>query len=141
VLEVTETVFSVDRPVALEVLSRLRSIGVRISIDDFGTGYSSLSVLRDLPVDELKIDRSFVSTLTSGGDSSLVETIIRLSHDFDLSTVAEGIEVAEQLDVLRRLGCDVGQGYLLGRPGPAHAIGDLIADAAERSSEAAVGSV
>jgi EAL domain-containing protein (putative c-di-GMP-specific phosphodiesterase class I) len=141
VLEVTESVFSADRPAALEVLSRLRSIGVRISIDDFGTGYSSLSVLRDLPVDELKIDRSFVSTLTSGGDSSLVETIIRLSHDFDLSTVAEGIEVAEQLDVLRRLGCDVGQGYLLGRPGPAHAIGDLLADAAERSSKVAVGSV
>jgi EAL domain-containing protein (putative c-di-GMP-specific phosphodiesterase class I) len=98
-------------------------------------------VLRDLPVDELKIDRSFISTLTSGGDCSLVETIIRLSHDFDLSTVAEGIEVAEQLDVLRRLGCDVGQGYLLGRPGPVHAISDLLADAAERSSEAALASV
>ena len=141
VLEVTESVFSADRPAALEVLSRLRSIGVRISIDDFGTGYSSLSVLRDLPVDELKIDRSFVRTLTSGGDPGLVETIIRLSHDFDLSTVAEGIEIAEQLDVLRRLGCDVGQGFLLGRPGPAHAIGDLVADEAGRSFEAAVGSV
>jgi diguanylate cyclase (GGDEF)-like protein/PAS domain S-box-containing protein len=139
VLEVTESVVSADQPAALEVLGRLRSIGVRISIDDFGTGYSSLSVLRDLPVDELKIDRSFVSRLTIGGDSSLVETIIRLSHDFNLSTVAEGIEFEEQLDVLRRLGCDVGQGYLLGRPGPAHAIGDLIAAAAGRSSGAAAG--
>jgi len=119
VLEITESVFASERPGVLEILTALRSLGVRISIDDFGTGYSSLSVLRDLPVDELKIDRSFIEALQNHGDTSLVEAIIKLSHDFDLATVAEGIEVEEQAASLRALGCDVGQGYLLGRPGSA----------------------
>lgn len=117
VLEITESVFAADRPGVLEVLAALRAIGARISIDDFGTGYSSLGVLRDLPVDELKIDRSFIDGLRDHGDTGLVQSIIKLSHGFNLSTVAEGIEVVEQEESLRALGCDVGQGYLLGRPG------------------------
>jgi len=122
VLEITESVIAAERPGVLQILTALRSLGVRISIDDFGTGYSSLSVLRDLPIDELKIDRTFIQALQDQGDTSLVEAIIKLSHDFDLATVAEGIEVAEQATSLRALGCDVGQGYLLGRPGTANAI-------------------
>jgi EAL domain-containing protein (putative c-di-GMP-specific phosphodiesterase class I) len=110
----------------LEVLAALRSLGVRISIDDFGTGYSSLSMLRDLPVDELKIDRSFITALTKHGDAVLIEAIIKISHDFDLTTVAEGIELEEQASRLRGLGCDTGQGFLLGRPGPPAAIETLI---------------
>jgi EAL domain-containing protein (putative c-di-GMP-specific phosphodiesterase class I) len=133
VLEITESVFASERPGVLEVLAALRSLGVRISIDDFGTGYSALSVLRDLPVDELKIDRSFIEALKDKGDTSLVEAIIKLSHDFELATVAEGIEVAEQATSLRALGCDVGQGYLLGRPVSAGAIEDLIRDGSVRA--------
>jgi len=126
VLEITESVFAAERPGVLEVLAALRSLGVRISIDDFGTGYSSLSMLRDLPVDELKIDRSFITALTKNGDAGLIEAIIKISHDFDLATVAEGIELEDQASRLRGLGCDTGQGFLLGRPGPPTAIEDLI---------------
>jgi diguanylate cyclase (GGDEF)-like protein/PAS domain S-box-containing protein len=126
VLEITESVFAAERPGVLQVLAALRSLGVRISIDDFGTGYSSLSMLRDLPVDELKIDRSFINALTNHGDAGLIEAIIKISHDFDLTTVAEGIELEEQASRLRGLGCDTGQGFLLGRPGPPAAIETLI---------------
>jgi diguanylate cyclase (GGDEF)-like protein/PAS domain S-box-containing protein len=133
VLEITESVFAAERPGVLEVLGSLRALGVRISIDDFGTGYSSLSMLRDLPVDELKIDRSFIETLTNHGDTALVEAIIKLSHDFDLATVAEGIEMTDQVDSLRELGCDVGQGYLLGRPVSAATIEDGIRETLARA--------
>ncbi len=127
VLEITESVFAAERPGVREVLSSLRSLGVRISIDDFGTGYSSLSFLRDLPVDELKIDRAFIQALTEHGDTSLVAAIIKLAHDFDLATVAEGIEIASQITALRELGCDLGQGYLLGRPTSPSAIEERLA--------------
>ena len=126
VLEITESVFAAARPAELDVLAALRSLGVRISIDDFGTGFSSLSVLRHLPVDEVKIDRSFINALTAQGDTSLVRAIIKLSHGLDLATVAVGIEGDEQLEMLRTLGCDVGQGFLLGRPGPAIATEDRV---------------
>ncbi len=128
VLEITESVFVAERPGVLEVLTALRATGVRISIDDFGTGYSSLSVLRDMPVDELKIDRSFINALSEHGDTGLIGAIIKLSRDLHLTTVAEGIELAEQATALRALGCDVGQGYLLGRPGSWAAIEDLVED-------------
>lgn len=126
VLEITESVFAAERPGTLEILHSLRSLGVHISIDDFGTGYSSLSVLRDLPVDELKIDRSFIEALQNHGDTSVIDAIIKLSHDFRLTTVAEGIEFEDQAALLRALGCDVGQGFQLGRPGSAVAIEDII---------------
>ena len=129
VLEVTESVIAAERPGVLEVLAALRASGVRISIDDFGTGYLPLSVLRQLPIDEIKIDRSFISALRDQGDTSIIKAIIKLSHDYNVATVAEGIEgVASegQVALLRTLGCDIGQGFLLGRPGPATAIEDRL---------------
>jgi diguanylate cyclase (GGDEF)-like protein/PAS domain S-box-containing protein len=144
VLEIAESVIAAERPGVIDVLAALRSLGVRISIDDFGIGYVSLSVLRHLPVDELKIDRSFINALSDQGDTSLVKAIIKLSHDFDLATVAVGIEGIEgidgvaQLALLRTLGCDIGQGFLLGRPGPAIAIEDRMRREHDPSSGARV---
>jgi EAL domain-containing protein (putative c-di-GMP-specific phosphodiesterase class I) len=90
---------------------------VRVAIDDFGTGYSSLSRLSELPVDMLKIDRSFVSQLTSSGmGRTVAETIIALGKAFNMTTLAEGVETQEQFDMLAHLGCDQSQGYLHSRP-------------------------
>jgi diguanylate cyclase (GGDEF)-like protein/PAS domain S-box-containing protein len=116
-VEVTESIL-VQRPTATRaVLSRLRAMGVRVALDDFGTGYSSLSLLRDLPIDVLKVDRSFIAGLTeSARDRRLVGAIIGMARDLGMATTAEGIETPAQLDLLRELGCDRGQGWLLGRP-------------------------
>jgi diguanylate cyclase (GGDEF)-like protein len=119
-LEITETTIMEDPDTALEVLTRLAQAGVRLSIDDFGTGYSSLAYLKQLPVHELKIDRTFVAGLTaSERDRVIVDSTIALGNRLGLEVVAEGVEDAETLAELRRLGCDVAQGYLLGRPVPA----------------------
>jgi diguanylate cyclase (GGDEF)-like protein/PAS domain S-box-containing protein len=117
VLELTESVFADGSQELGTILTELRARGVRIAIDDFGTGYSSLGYLRDLPVDELKIDRSFISRMAGQIDHGLVATIIKLGRELELGTVAEGIESPEQLALLRELGCDLGQGFLLGHPG------------------------
>jgi diguanylate cyclase (GGDEF)-like protein len=115
-IEVTETVLA-DLRVAGPVLRELRAEGVRIALDDFGTGYSSLSYIRQLPLDFIKIDRSFISSLQMGKiDASLTATVIELAGKLDVATVAEGIEDAAQLTALKELGCDYGQGYLLSRP-------------------------
>jgi EAL domain-containing protein (putative c-di-GMP-specific phosphodiesterase class I) len=99
------------------VLQRLHELGVRLSIDDFGTGYSSMVHLRRLPVDELKIDRSFVLGMTTmPADAVLVRTAIDLGHNLGLTVVAEGVEGLEHADALRDLGCDVAQGYHFARP-------------------------
>jgi diguanylate cyclase (GGDEF)-like protein/PAS domain S-box-containing protein len=119
VLELTESAYVAESHVVATILGQLRAQGVRIAIDDFGTGYSSLGYLRDLPVDELKIDRTFIQGRAAQGDFGLIATIIQLGRELDLATVAEGIESPEQLAQLRELGCDVGQGYLLGRPAAA----------------------
>lgn len=122
VLEVTEGVMR-DTETAVRVLAELRSIGVQIAIDDFGTGYSSLSRITSLPIDILKIDRSFIDAL--GRDTrerGLTSTVVALARSLDVDVVAEGIERPEQLDELRRLGCRLGQGYLLARPMAASAI-------------------
>ncbi len=117
-LEVTESVFA-DRTTVVPRLTKLRDLGVKLSIDDFGTGYSSLSYLRDLPVDILKIDRSFVEGLgASARDDALVGTLITLSKQLSLDTIAEGVEQDRQLATLAELGCTRAQGYLLGRPQP-----------------------
>jgi diguanylate cyclase len=117
VLEVTESAVMADVAAAAETLGALRGFGVRIAIDDFGTGHASLAHLRDLPVDVLKIDRSFVTPLgTSDRASAFVEAIIGLARSLGMSTVAEGVESAEQYDILCRLGCDTVQGFLTGRP-------------------------
>ena len=118
--EITESELMDDPVLALEALGRLRDIGVRTSIDDFGTGYSSLSYLRRLPVDEIKIDRSFVSQMADDrNDLMIVRTIIELAHNLDLRVLAEGVEDVRTLELLRGLGCDDVQGHLVGRPMPA----------------------
>jgi diguanylate cyclase (GGDEF)-like protein len=117
-LEITESVLMNDPKRAREALEALRAFGIRLAIDDFGTGYSSLSYLRQLPVDQVKIDRSFVSGLRPGAtnDIALVRSIIDLCRSLHLQTVAEGIEDIEQLTVLAELGCDLGQGYFFAKP-------------------------
>jgi diguanylate cyclase (GGDEF)-like protein len=116
-LEVTESTLGEDEYIAVEVLERLRSLGVRISIDDFGTGYSSLGRLRTLPVDELKVDRSFITELTTNREGrSIVEGIVALGHTLGMRIVAEGVETREQSELLAAMGCDYAQGYYFGRP-------------------------
>ena len=121
VLEITESAVMSDPAYALKILRELKQRGVRLAIDDFGTGYSSLAHLKRLPVDELKIDKSFVRHLTSatGDDAVIVRSTIELGHNMGLVVVAEGVETTEAWDVLRSLGCDLAQGYLLSRPLPA----------------------
>ena len=116
-IEITEGVLIDDVSSAVSQLRVLRRSGIRVAIDDFGTGYSSLSRLAELPVDMLKIDRSFISGLTSSGAGRTVaETIIALGRAFDMTTVAEGVETPEQFEMLAHLGCDQSQGYLHSRP-------------------------
>jgi diguanylate cyclase (GGDEF)-like protein len=122
-LEITETTVMEDFDSAIRLLSELRQIGIRVSIDDFGTGYSSLSYLKHLPIDTLKLDRSFVSGATSEPrDAALVMAIINLAHSLDLRVIAEGIETESQRDFLRLLRCNEGQGYFFAKPAPADAI-------------------
>ena len=117
VLEITETAVMEQLHAAVAILTRLRELGVRLALDDFGTGYSSLSYLQRLPVDILKIDRTFIGGVTgSAEESALARAIITLGQTLGLETVAEGIETAEQLATLRELGCQLGQGYHLARP-------------------------
>ena len=116
-LELTENILMSRLEGALPVLTELRRLGVLLAIDDFGTGYSSLSHLSTLPIDSLKIDRSFVSRLDSTGtESAVVRSIVLLGHALGKSVVAEGIETPRQLEALREMGCRRGQGYLLARP-------------------------
>jgi diguanylate cyclase (GGDEF)-like protein/PAS domain S-box-containing protein len=119
ILEITESVLMDERSGAANKLAALRSLGVRLAVDDFGTGYSSLLYLRRYPLDMLKIDRSFVAGLVDNPeDATIVDAVVRLGHSFGLQTVAEGVETAEQLRLLRGLGCDMGQGHFWGRPLP-----------------------
>lgn len=127
-LEITETAMLKDLNRVRGLLQELRALGVRIAIDDFGTGYSSMAYLRHLPVDTLKIDRSFVSTL--GGDErvdGVVRAMIVMAQTLGLDVTSEGIETAEQLGVLRSLGCDSGQGYLFAKPLNAVGIAQFLA--------------
>ncbi|HEX9172877.1 MAG TPA: EAL domain-containing protein, partial [Telluria sp.] len=119
-IELTESLFMSDVTPAVDLLHRMKSLGVKLSIDDFGTGYSSLSYLSRFPIDVLKIDRSFVAELTrDSNDAAIVTSIIALAHNLKLAVIAEGVETAEQLDYLRRHGCDEMQGYYFSRPLPA----------------------
>jgi len=122
-LEVTESALMSDPARAQRLLEQLSALGVRISIDDFGAGYTSLSQLKTLPVNELKIDKSFVMTMTEDRSNSLiVRSVIDLGHNLGLSLVAEGVESEQALSALRKLGCDVAQGYHLSRPIPTAAL-------------------
>jgi EAL domain-containing protein (putative c-di-GMP-specific phosphodiesterase class I) len=119
-LEITESLIMEDPAKALAALERLHRLGVRLSIDDFGTGYSSLAYLKKLPVQELKIDRSFVMNMGADlDDAAIVRSTIELAHNMGLRVVAEGIETSDIYHQLRALGCDEGQGYFMSRPLPA----------------------
>jgi EAL domain-containing protein (putative c-di-GMP-specific phosphodiesterase class I) len=129
VVEITEDALVADQSRAHAILERVRRLGVRVSIDDYGTGYSSLSYLRTLPVDELKLDRTFTANLAdTPADAAIVRTTVDLAHSLGLRLVAEGIEDAESVRLLAGLGCDVGQGYHIARPMPADRILDWILD-------------
>lgn len=123
VVEITETVL-IDDPVALDNMQQLRDLGVAVAIDDFGTGYTSIGQLSRLPVDILKIDRSFIQT-GEPGHEELVRLIVVAAHAFGLSVVAEGIELAEQADSLKKLDVDTGQGFFFAHPEPAQLAGQL----------------
>jgi diguanylate cyclase (GGDEF)-like protein/PAS domain S-box-containing protein len=129
VLEMTESVLMDDSETVLDILRRIKGLGARLAIDDFGTGYSSLSYLHRFPVDMLKIDRSFVDRLSHASDNAeLARTIVRLGQSLQLVTVAEGVEDSAQFLALRRMGCDVGQGYYFGRPMDSEEISRLLGD-------------
>jgi len=120
-LEITESVLLDDTARNLAEIRELRSLGVRLALDDFGTGFSSLTYLRRLPIDALKIDESFVSSIdTETGDTVLLRTIVELGRAYELDVVAEGIDSPSKLEALRAMGCRYGQGYLFGRPAPVH---------------------
>lgn len=122
-LEVTETALVRDMDTAIGVLSHIRELGCRIAIDDFGTGYSSLGYLKSMPVDIVKIDRSFIAGLSrSHRDRSIVESTITMINSMGLETVAEGIETKEQLEILKHMECAIGQGYYICRPVPGDTI-------------------
>jgi EAL domain-containing protein (putative c-di-GMP-specific phosphodiesterase class I) len=121
VLEITETALMVDPLTAGTTLQALRDLGATVAVDDFGTGYASLSYLRRFPVQELKIDRSFVAAMSrDDGDRAIVAGCVQLARALGLTSVAEGVETQEQRDALLELGCDLAQGYLFSRPLPAH---------------------
>jgi diguanylate cyclase (GGDEF)-like protein len=128
-VEITETVLMQDNEATLDVLHQLRDIGVRISMDDFGTGYSSLSYLRRFPFDKIKIDQSFVRDLVMNGDSlSIVRAVTGLGSSLGMVTTAEGVETAEQLNVLRAEGCTEVQGFVFSPPRPAREITKILRD-------------
>jgi diguanylate cyclase (GGDEF)-like protein len=118
-LEITESALMQDPALAARTLAALRELGVRLAIDDFGTGHSSLAQLLTLPLDTLKIDRSFTAGLGRSEEAeAIVTSVIAMAHAVDLTVIAEGVEQVEQLEILRALGCDQAQGYYLGRPVP-----------------------
>jgi EAL domain-containing protein (putative c-di-GMP-specific phosphodiesterase class I) len=119
-LELTESVLMEGTTSALAVLDELRASGARLYLDDFGTGYSSLSYLHRFPIDALKIDRTFVAGMRSGGEGQeIIRTIVALAQNLEMQVVAEGVETPEQQSALRLLRCDFAQGFAFGRPVPA----------------------
>ena len=126
-IEITETLLIKDGEAALAILQRLKQSGVRIALDDFGTGYSSLSYLQRFPFDKVKIDQSFIRTLTTSEDArAIVGAILAMSHQLRLEVTAEGVETADQLALLRAQKCDQIQGFLLSRPLPQAKMCDYI---------------
>jgi EAL domain-containing protein (putative c-di-GMP-specific phosphodiesterase class I) len=126
-LEITESVVLENRLESIARIRQLKALGLLISIDDFGTGYSSLAYLRDLPADEVKLDRSFIQTLVhSEQDKAIVKAILDLARVFRFTVTAEGVEEEEQLAVLKALGCQHYQGFLTSRPLPVKALESLL---------------
>ena len=119
IFEITESLFLSDQDYVFDALTQLRALGIELSIDDFGTGYSSLSRLKRLPVNELKIDQSFIKDMSENiDDQIIVKSIIDLAHNLGLTVVAEGVETRDILNRLNNMGCDIAQGYLISRPVP-----------------------
>ena len=138
-IEVTESALVRNLDLASRIASDLRDLGCRLALDDFGTGYSSLRHLSMLPFTELKIDRSFVSAMIGAGDArKIVSAVIGLGQSLSLTTIAEGVETEAQAALLQRLGCDVGQGWLLGRPAPSADLPALLAAEPWRPANPAV---
>jgi EAL domain-containing protein (putative c-di-GMP-specific phosphodiesterase class I) len=122
VVEITERLLLDESAIVSEKLMAFRHFGVQLSLDDFGTGYSSMSYLKRFNLDYLKIDQSFVRNLTTQStDRTLCEAMILIAHKLDMKVIAEGVETAEQRDLLIQAGCDYGQGYLFSKPLPAEA--------------------
>jgi EAL domain-containing protein (putative c-di-GMP-specific phosphodiesterase class I) len=137
-LEITEGVLIEDFDRGLALLRRLKALGVRISMDDFGSGYSSLSYLQAFPFDKIKIDRAFVMNLgRSPQSAAIVRAVIGLGHGLEMSIVAEGVETQEQLGFLAEAGCDVVQGYFIGKPAPIGGYAALVSRAAGNAMEPA----
>jgi EAL domain-containing protein (putative c-di-GMP-specific phosphodiesterase class I) len=127
VIEITEGALMDDYSRAVSLLRRIKALGVRIAMDDFGTGYSSLSYLQSFPFDKIKIDQTFISNLDRNAQSAaIVRAVLGLGKSLSLITVAEGVENAQQLAILRREGCDEMQGYLIGRPQPISDYAELV---------------
>jgi diguanylate cyclase (GGDEF)-like protein len=133
--EVTEDALMADPTVATETLKKLSELGATISIDDFGTGHSSLGRLKSLPIDELKIDRSFVQDLTNDEDKTIVRSTIHLAHQMGLQVVAEGVETDEAWRQLRSMGCERAQGFLIAKPLPARQVPAWLASWNHRARE------
>jgi EAL domain-containing protein (putative c-di-GMP-specific phosphodiesterase class I) len=115
-LEVTESRLMSDPERSMQIIGRIQALGVEVSVDDFGTGYSSLAYLQRLAVDELKIDKSFILGLGEAGNATIVRSTVELGHNLGLRVVAEGVEDQGCADALADMGCDVLQGYFVGRP-------------------------
>lgn len=116
-LEITENVVITDIDSVMDTIVTLQNLGIKVSIDDFGTGYSSLAYLRKLPIDKIKIDRSFIADVANNdSDITIVKSMIKLSHGLGKRVLAEGVEDKNQLDLLRKLGCDAVQGYYIAKP-------------------------
>jgi EAL domain-containing protein (putative c-di-GMP-specific phosphodiesterase class I) len=127
-LEITESLLIQDAHSTRTTLDELQAMGVRVALDDFGTGYSSLAYLRNFPLNQLKIDRSFVAALQNDSSArAIVTAIIQLADALDLETTAEGIESIAEAAILRECGCYLGQGFLFAAPMPAHALLEFVA--------------
>ncbi|MGC2637461.1 MAG: EAL domain-containing protein [Acidobacteriaceae bacterium] len=134
-IEITESALVSDLPGALQAAAALKSLNCKLALDDFGTGYSSLQHLHSLPFDELKVDRSFVSSMTEKRESrKITAAVVGLGHSLELLTVAEGVETQEQANMLLWLGCDLGQGWLYGKPVPAAELAGMVADLGARTT-------
>jgi EAL domain-containing protein (putative c-di-GMP-specific phosphodiesterase class I) len=125
-LEITESVLMQDTTLAVSILKKLSEMGIKISIDDFGTGFSSLNYLKNLPLDYLKIDQTFIKDFSLRTNSAITKAIVTLAQSLDMKTIAEGVETEEQRKFLMEINCDEAQGYLFSKPIPRDEMGELL---------------
>jgi len=139
VVEITESLLLTENTATVDTLHRLKALGVHIAMDDFGTGYSSLSYLRKYPFDRIKIDRAFVNAAKGGGDqnAAIIRTIVNLGASLGMTTVAEGVETDEDLEMLLAAGCPEGQGYLFSPPVPVEKVFEILQAHERRVSKVA----